>query len=93
MKPATEKLAGDLEDPIRALREEFEKRALSDDLGRFLNAIEKKFENMKEVMTHAGNAGLNLGILFHEIDRGVKGLPPISAGERPLINSSVEPSI
>lgn len=74
LKPASEKLVGDLEDPIRTLREEFERRDLSDQLGRFLTAIERKFENMKEVMTHAGNAGLNLGILFHEIDRGVKGL-------------------
>lgn len=65
---------GDLDDPINALKAELAKRKLSDALGNHLRAIERKFNEMKEVMTHAGNAGLNLGILFHEIDRGVKGL-------------------
>jgi signal transduction histidine kinase len=74
LKPITERLVGDLENPISALRAEFEKRHLSDALGRHLAAIERKFNQMKEIMTHAGNAGLNLGILFHEIDRGVRGL-------------------
>lgn len=74
LKPMTERLVGDLENPINALRAEFEKRNLSEALGRHLSAIERKFNEMKEVMTHAGNAGLNLGILFHEIDRGVRGL-------------------
>lgn len=74
LKPLSARLVTDLDDPIKTLRTEFEKRGLSDALGRFLTAIERKFHDMKEVMTHAGNAGLNLGILFHEIDRGVRGL-------------------
>src|SRR5665213_558707 len=74
LKTVTEKTIGDLEDPLNSLRSELEKRNLSEALGNHLKAIERKFNQMKEVMTHAGNAGLNLGILFHEIDRGVKGL-------------------
>jgi len=74
LKTPLEKSIGDLEDPINALKDELDKRNLSDALGTHLRAIERKFNDMKEVMTHAGNAGLNLGILFHEIDRGVKGL-------------------
>ncbi|WP_407148335.1 ATP-binding protein [Bradyrhizobium sp. ORS 86] len=74
LKTVTEAAVGDIEDPINALRAEFDKRRLSSDLGKHLKAIEQKFGEMKEVMTHAGMAGLNLGILFHEIDRGVKGL-------------------
>ena len=74
LKTVTEIAVGDIQDPIHALRVEFENRNLSKDLGKHLKAIEQKFGEMKEVMTHAGTAGLNLGILFHEIDRGVKGL-------------------
>jgi len=74
LRTPSEKAIGDLDDPINALRAEFDKRNLSDELGKHLKAIDRKFSEMKEVMTHAGNAGLNLGILFHEIDRGVKGL-------------------
>lgn len=74
LKTVTETAVGDIQDPIDALRNEFEKRKLSNELGKHLKAIEQKFGEMKEVMTHAGTAGLNLGILFHEIDRGVKGL-------------------
>jgi signal transduction histidine kinase len=68
------KSIADIENPIEDLRAELQKRDLEDALGNHLKAIEIKFNEMKEVMTHAGNAGLNLGILFHEIDRGVKGL-------------------
>jgi signal transduction histidine kinase len=74
LKTLPETTIGDLNDPINALKEELAKRNLSDALGNHLTAIEYKFNEMKEIMTHAGNAGLNLGILFHEIDRGVKGL-------------------
>jgi signal transduction histidine kinase len=74
LKTPTERFIGDLDNPINALRTEFEKRHLSEQLGNHLTAIERKFNEMKEVMTHSGNAGLNLGILFHEIDRGVKTL-------------------
>lgn len=74
LKTVPETAVGDIEDPINALRAEFDKRNLSDTLGKHLKAIEQKFGEMKEVMTHAGTAGLNLGVLFHEIDRGVKGL-------------------
>lgn len=74
LKTPSEKSIGDLQDPINALRDELKKRDLSDALDNHLKAIERKFQEMKEVMTHAGNAGLNLGILFHEIDRGVKSL-------------------
>lgn len=74
LKTVTEAAVGDIDDPINALRVEFDKRKLSADLGKHLKAIEQKFGEMKEVMTHAGMAGLNLGILFHEIDRGVKSL-------------------
>lgn len=74
LKTVTEVAVGDIQDPIDALRAEFDKRNLSKDLGKHLKAIEQKFGEMKEVMTHAGTAGLNLGVLFHEIDRGVKGL-------------------
>jgi signal transduction histidine kinase len=74
LKTVSEVAIGDLDDPINALKAELDKRKLGDALGLHLRAIERKFNEMKEVMTHAGNAGLNLGILFHEIDRGVKGL-------------------
>jgi signal transduction histidine kinase len=74
LTPPEEASFTDIENPINQLQIEFEKRKLSKELGRHLKAIESKFNQMKEVMTHAGNAGLNLGILFHEIDRGVKGL-------------------
>jgi len=74
LKTPSEKAIGDLEDPINSLRVELEKRSLSGELENHLKAIERKFNEMKEVMTHSGNAGLNLGILFHEVDRGVRGL-------------------
>ncbi|WP_234684774.1 hypothetical protein [Bradyrhizobium monzae] len=74
LNTVTEKTIADLEDPLNSLRAELTKRDLAGALENHLKAIERKFNQMKEVMTHAGSAGLNLGILFHEIDRGVKSL-------------------
>jgi signal transduction histidine kinase len=84
LKTPTERFIGDLDNPINALRAEFDKRHLSEQLGNHLTAIERKFNEMKEVMTHSGNAGLNLGILFHEIDRGVKSLTTDIRNKAPL---------
>ena len=86
LKTVTEKTIGDLDDPINSLRDELVKRDLGDALGNHLKAIERKFNQMKEVMTHAGNAGLNLGILFHEIDRGVKSLATDIRKNAPMKN-------
>src|SRR5689334_19536352 len=58
LKTITEKTIADLEDPLNSLRAELTKRHLADALENHLKAIERKFNQMKEVMTHAGNAGL-----------------------------------
>lgn len=74
LKGQEAKTIADIESPLAALRAELEKRKLAAALDRYLKAVENKFNEMKEVMTHAGNAGMNLSVLFHEIDRGIKGL-------------------
>jgi signal transduction histidine kinase len=42
--------------------------------GRDVNAIEEEFTQLRDVMVNAGTAGLNLAVIFHEIERGVDSL-------------------
>lgn len=39
-----------------------------------LAKIERGYETMQEVLTKAGMSGLNLALVFHEVDRGVRAL-------------------
>jgi hypothetical protein len=41
---------------------------------RDVEAIEREFLGLRDVMTHAGMAGLNLAVVFHEVEREVDAL-------------------
>lgn len=41
---------------------------------RDLDAIEERFVEVQDVMVGAGMAGLNLAVIFHEVERSVEGL-------------------
>lgn len=41
---------------------------------RDLDAIEDQFEQVRDVMVGAGIAGLNLAVVFHEVERGIDAL-------------------
>ena len=41
---------------------------------RDVEAIEREFTDLRDVMTHAGMAGLNLAVVFHEVEREVDAL-------------------
>lgn len=39
-----------------------------------LTSIQRGYETMQEVLTRTGMSGLNLALVFHEVERGVRGL-------------------
>ena len=42
--------------------------------GQQLARVERGYEEMQDVLTKAGMSGLNLAMVFHEVERGVRGL-------------------
>lgn len=63
-----------LETPIAELREELVRHELGDTLEPYLARIQHQFREMQETLLTAGMSGLNLAVVFHEVERGVRVL-------------------
>ncbi len=62
------------ESAIEALRKKVIEVGMADKLGTYVNRVEKAYKEAREVLMSAVGAGLGLALVFHEIDRGVRGL-------------------
>lgn len=56
------------------LRSGLDKDGLLEKYGAQLNRIERGYDTMQDVLTKAGMSGLNLALVFHEVERGVREL-------------------
>lgn len=56
------------------LQAELEQDRSLDGIRSQLTGIQRGYEAMQEVLTRAGMSGLNLALVFHEVERGVRGL-------------------
>lgn len=73
-----------IQKPIQELRRALDKRGLIDQFDRYLEKIEHDYNDMQETLLHAGMSGLNLAVVFHEVERGVRALhEAISHGRNP----------
>ena len=61
-----------LSETITELEEKLKEKNLDKELKPLLKRVEKDYNNMRDVMLGSGMSGLNLGIVFHEVDREVK---------------------
>ena len=66
----TEKFAVIIED----VRKSIKKHGIEDELGGKINQIESDFKQMRDVTVTSGIAGINLAVIFHEVERGVDEL-------------------
>jgi anti-sigma regulatory factor (Ser/Thr protein kinase) len=62
------------ESAIDALRKKVLEAGMADKLGGYVNRVEKTYKDAREVLMSAVGAGLGLSLVFHEIERGVRGL-------------------
>lgn len=60
--------------PLEELRRAIRREGLEDKLFKYIDKIELDYEDMQHTLLHAGMAGINLGVVFHEVERGVKTL-------------------
>ena len=63
-----------IEKPIYALRHELERQGMRDKFEGYVTRIENHYRNMQETLLTAGMSGLNLAVVFHEVERGVRAL-------------------
>ncbi|HFD86669.1 MAG TPA: sensor histidine kinase [Gammaproteobacteria bacterium] len=59
---------------IDVLRKKVVDAGMADKLGSYVNRVEETYNNAREVLMSAVGAGLGLSLVFHEIERGVRGL-------------------
>lgn len=61
-----------LPETIAELTEKLKKKNIDKEIAPLLQRVEKDYNNMRNVMLNSGMTGINLGIVFHEVDREVK---------------------
>ncbi len=62
------------EQTVSALRKTLKKHHLENELGPKLDVIEKEYDSLREVAMSAGAAGMNIVVIFHEVEREVRDL-------------------
>ena len=63
-----------LEEPIEKLRQELDRQGIRKEFEPYVAKIEHNYRSMQETMLSAGMSGLNLAVVFHEVERGVRAL-------------------
>lgn len=72
-----------IDQPVERLRSELQTNKL-DRLVPLLDEISREYDQLREIMLNSGNAGLQLSLIFHELERGVKGLLEAIRRREPL---------
>lgn len=78
-------------DAMESLKAGVKSRDIPKSFQREIEAIEKEYAELRDVMVSAGTAGLNLAVIFHEIEREVDALA--SAVDRNLDVQSIKKQI
>ena len=61
-----------IEKHIAELRAALRREGKLDKLERYVARLEREYSDMQEALLAAGMSGLNLAVIFHEVDRGVR---------------------
>lgn len=61
-------------DNIDSIRKSLKKHGLEKEIGGKVNQIESDYKQMRDVTLSSGIAGINLAVVFHEVERGVDEL-------------------
>jgi len=79
------------QEAIGNLRSGLKRQKIDQSFSRDVDAIEQEFIQLRDVMTNAGMAGLNLAVIFHEVEREVDSLA--NAVERGLDHNRIREQI
>ena len=73
-------VAREIDTPVHELRRAIKQQGLQEKLGKYVDKIEKNYREMQETLLSAGISGLNLALIFHEVERGVRALGQVVSG-------------
>ena len=68
-----------MERPIRELRRELDAQGVRARFEPYVARIEEDYRSMQDTLLSAGMSGLNLAVVFHEVERGVRALHQVIA--------------
>ena len=63
-----------IQGPLEALKQELEKARVYERCERHVLALERRYEEMKENLLRPAVSSLNIALVFHEVERGVREL-------------------
>lgn len=66
--------ASRIEKPIQELRQALDREGAAETFEPYVSKIERDYVDMQETLLSAGMSGLNLAVVFHEVERGVRVL-------------------
>ncbi len=73
-----------IQKPIDELRKALDRKGVSKDFEQYVAKIEHDYRDMQETLLSAGMSGLNLAVVFHEVERGVRSLHQAIADGRDI---------
>lgn len=79
-----------VEKPIQALRRELAKQEVAEVFEPYVARIEQDYLSMQETLLAAGMSGLNLAVIFHEVERGVRALHQVIVEGRDLAGAAMQ---
>ena len=77
-------LASKIQKPIQELRQALARQDSAERFEPYVAKIEKDYSDMQETLLTAGMSGLNLAVVFHEVERGVRTLRQVIVEGRDL---------
>ncbi len=72
-----------LRGPLDALKKELQKQGVYERCERHVHAVEQRYEEMQENLLRPAMSGLNLSVVFHEVERGIKELLAATRNREP----------
>lgn len=79
-----------IEKPIAQLRQALARDGSLDRFEHYIGKIESDYREMQETLLTAGMAGLNLAVIFHEVERGVRALHQAIIEPLPGVNTALQ---
>ena len=70
----SEPVLSDLEEVKELVEKKIKDKDTKEDIIRYLERINKQYKEVKEVLIRSANAGLNLSVVIHEIEKLISGL-------------------
>ena len=72
--PAGDPVVAKIDKPLRDLERAIQRQGMEEKLGKYVARIEKNYQEMQETLLSAATSGLNLAIVFHEVERNLRQL-------------------